>query len=920
MSQTRTKKAGPTAAPNPINNELLSMKESAPMSQSHKRALVVAINDYGGTGSNNLPSCLNDANAFTDEVLKRSFGFNPSDVHTLFDGHATVDKLESEIDWLVKDAKADDRLVFYYSGHGFTRLDHNLMEEYLVLRDAAGAALYDDNRFVARLKSLPEGVLTVVLDMCFSGGAFKNIKFNDGAGTFEPTLVKALPYPPEALQKKAFNIDTAAGPIAYKRFGCQKTDRPAVLSKAFGLEAATALARPKAMALSDPTEAPQPELAGLLISACLETETASASNSRTRGLSAFTYAMLDAMKGASTNRSAVDLFNATAAQLKSAGFQQTPMILERATPGNLRDRAFITGGAVGIAPAIRKDFEPVDEKLFGAILGRLAQVIPQVAPAVFDAIAGRHKALAAGPGTATSAAGEADEKFIGAVLGTLAQVLPRVAPVVLDAILSRRKALELQPAASVESSAEADEKFLGAVLETVAQCIPHVAPVILDAIAGRRKAFEGAGSVGLEADPKFFGAVLGAVARVIPQVAPILINAVAGRRKELDQMPSASLLTGTQADEKFLGAILGTLAQVIPHVAPLVVNAIAGRRKALGGFGAVDTAPDFETDEKFLGAIFETFASAVPFVAPRIVDIVAGRPKALEGVSAAGPLTEADEKFLGAILGTIAQVIPHVAPLIVNAVAGRRKEFELAAGVGATTREEADEKFLGLVISAAASIIPHVAPIIVDAIRGRRKELEEVSILGASTTPIADEKFFGEILRRVRQVLPAITAVAPTGLQAVASQRKDFEFAETVAPPIGATTELADEKFFGAVLAALGQVIPVVAPAIVDAIRSQRKELTIAPPMASSGLPTEADEKFFGAVLNTLGRILPVVAPVIVNTITRRKELGSGQPNGETRVEVDEKMMREILNRLPEAMPQWFAAAPQPAYRRYTSV
>jgi hypothetical protein len=46
-----------------------------------KRALVVAINDYGGTESNNLPSCINDANAFTEEVLKQSVSFNAAGTH-----------------------------------------------------------------------------------------------------------------------------------------------------------------------------------------------------------------------------------------------------------------------------------------------------------------------------------------------------------------------------------------------------------------------------------------------------------------------------------------------------------------------------------------------------------------------------------------------------------------------------------------------------------------------------------------------------------------------------------------------------------------------------------------------------------------------------------------------------------------------
>ena len=114
------------------------------------------------------------------------------------------------------------------------------MEEFLVLRESAGPALYGDNQFVAKVKDLPTGVFTAVLDMCFSGGAFKNLTLDAfGTVTFEPTLVKALPYPPEKDQQKERSFAIDAGPVAYKRFGCVKTERPSVLAKVFTPEGRT---------------------------------------------------------------------------------------------------------------------------------------------------------------------------------------------------------------------------------------------------------------------------------------------------------------------------------------------------------------------------------------------------------------------------------------------------------------------------------------------------------------------------------------------------------------------------------------------------------------------------------------------------------------------------------------------------------
>ena len=518
------------------------------------RALVVAINDYGGNGSNNLPSCINDANGFTNEVLKQP-PYNVDQIHTLLDAEATVAKVQTELDWLVKDAKSDDRLVFYFSGHGYTQLVNGVMEEYLVLRDGSGPVLFEDNKFVEKVKNVPEGAFTAVIDSCFSGGMFKPLIFGN---TVEVALVKALPNPPEAIRQKALTFEPVAGSdthkriqlTGYRRFGCA-TRAPQAAAKVFSLGDSA-----PAKALSDASEAPQPEVSGVMVSACLETETAAASTSITKGMSAFTFAMLDAIKHQPAGASAAALFHAAGSRLKEFNFRQTPMLLERETPGNLKDKPFL-----GVASTTDKAFAlpgTADEKLFGALMGRLIQVIPQVAPLVFDAIASRRKALELSPGSLGSSTEAADEKFIGAILGTLAQVIPHIAPILADALSTRRKAFLTAGAAPTDS----DEKFLGSLLSTLAQVIPQVAPVIIEAVRGRRKALEGVAQFGQiadsQADEKFLGAILGAVARAIPMVAPTIIQAISGRRKELE---GQALTAGAsaQVDEKFLGAILGTL-------------------------------------------------------------------------------------------------------------------------------------------------------------------------------------------------------------------------------------------------------------------------------------------------------------------------------------------------------------------------
>ena len=203
----------------------------------NKKALVVAIDDYGGP-PNNLPSCIADGNAIS-RLLQSSY--NIRDIHTLFDAKATVGNVERELDWLVSDAKPDDRLVFFYSGHGYTKLTNGVMEEFLVLRDESGKpALWVDDKLVAKTQNIPTGALTVLLDCCFAGGNFKFVFDPTGtAPDAEIAQVKAY-QPPAEEQAKAFEAlarkpaeDKPTRVTAYRRFGCGTAATMRALSSVF---------------------------------------------------------------------------------------------------------------------------------------------------------------------------------------------------------------------------------------------------------------------------------------------------------------------------------------------------------------------------------------------------------------------------------------------------------------------------------------------------------------------------------------------------------------------------------------------------------------------------------------------------------------------------------------------------------------
>ena len=132
------------------------------------RALLVAINNYGSQ-QNNLPSCLEDAARFRS-LLEERYGFDQ--FTELYDGDATVANVEQGLTWLFEDVAPDDRLVFFYSGHGYQQPNGENLEECLVLSNME--FLFDD-RLSELSQTAPPGVLTVVFNSCFSGGMEKQV-------------------------------------------------------------------------------------------------------------------------------------------------------------------------------------------------------------------------------------------------------------------------------------------------------------------------------------------------------------------------------------------------------------------------------------------------------------------------------------------------------------------------------------------------------------------------------------------------------------------------------------------------------------------------------------------------------------------------------------------------------------------------
>lgn len=148
-----------------------------------KKALLVGINDYNGRGD--LKGCVNDI-LDMHFTLGSVFDFVNEEVRVLTDRRATSEAIKHRLNWLVKDAKDGDYLVFHYSGHGSQIRDRNGDEELsdgmdelicpfdLDWNDRKTYITDDDLNEI--FNPLPAGVLLeVFLDCCHSGTGLKEM-------------------------------------------------------------------------------------------------------------------------------------------------------------------------------------------------------------------------------------------------------------------------------------------------------------------------------------------------------------------------------------------------------------------------------------------------------------------------------------------------------------------------------------------------------------------------------------------------------------------------------------------------------------------------------------------------------------------------------------------------------------------------
>jgi hypothetical protein len=139
------------------------------------RALLVGVNKYKMPGSD-LSGCVNDATNVRDVLLKH-FGFEVNEIRLVVDERATKSGIMKRLEWLIKDAKPGDRLLFHFSGHGSQVRDRDgdelkdRLDEILCPHDMDWDGTYiTDDELGDLFGKVRKGVnLELLLDCCHSG-------------------------------------------------------------------------------------------------------------------------------------------------------------------------------------------------------------------------------------------------------------------------------------------------------------------------------------------------------------------------------------------------------------------------------------------------------------------------------------------------------------------------------------------------------------------------------------------------------------------------------------------------------------------------------------------------------------------------------------------------------------------------------
>ncbi|MCG8413611.1 MAG: caspase family protein [Pseudomonadales bacterium] len=302
--------------------------------QSKNKAFLCGINAYP-TESDRLYGCVNDVYLMNE--LLQDCGFSETDIRLLLDERATADRIMERLEWLVKNARPGDNLIFYYSGHGTQVASYGEFERVDILDECLVPVDFDydkretwilDDHIYHLYSQLPYGTrLVLIFDCCHSGDIYRN------GGRVARGLV-----PPADIRHRMMKWDRASGrweSRELKEVSENFSRRKQVRQEYFGKNCATRkFGRAAALRQIEDKDyrsekakykTPVGPYMPLVITSCDEDEKALEYSVGSQSFGAFTYHLNKVIRE-NEKLSFEGLVDTTAEVLSSIGFGQSPKV------------------------------------------------------------------------------------------------------------------------------------------------------------------------------------------------------------------------------------------------------------------------------------------------------------------------------------------------------------------------------------------------------------------------------------------------------------------------------------------------------------------------------------------------------------------------------------------------------------------
>jgi Tfp pilus assembly protein PilF/uncharacterized caspase-like protein len=163
-----------------------AIQNNTPINKGNTYALIVGVSNYESFGIKKLRFSTKDAQNFNDYLLSKAGGSVPEEnIRLLLDSAASFAAIYKELKWLIRKAKKNDLVYFYFSGHGDMENTTIYKLGFLLAQNTPrtnyinnALRIEDLNYYANTLSTKNEAKVILITDACHSG----NLAGNDFRG------------------------------------------------------------------------------------------------------------------------------------------------------------------------------------------------------------------------------------------------------------------------------------------------------------------------------------------------------------------------------------------------------------------------------------------------------------------------------------------------------------------------------------------------------------------------------------------------------------------------------------------------------------------------------------------------------------------------------------------------------------------